>query len=182
MKVRVIKAVHWHVDASFAVHPDFKSHTGANQVFSGSEGSVQVASAKQGLNTNSSTASELVGSDQVLPSMSWTPSFVEAQGHKIKKNRVFQDNKPTVSSEENGKQSSGKRTRALNIRHFMITDQAKRGNAVIEHCPTDEMLADHVTKGSQGVKFSKFGRRVVGMDPEPFKKVEKLQDFGLIKQ
>ena len=64
----------------------------------------------------------------------------------------------------------------------MITDQVKRGNVAIEHCPTDDMLADHMTKGSQGVKFSKFRRRVVGMEPEPFKTTEKPQDFGLIKQ
>ena len=66
---------HWHADAPFAVHPDFKSHTGANQALSGGKGSVQGASAKQRLNTNSSTTSESVGVDQVLPSRSWTPLF-----------------------------------------------------------------------------------------------------------
>ena len=64
----------------------------------------------------------------------------------------------------------------------MITDQVERGNAAIEHCPADETLADHMTKGLQGVEFSGFRRRIVGMDPEPFKETDKLQDFGLIKQ
>ena len=64
----------------------------------------------------------------------------------------------------------------------MITDQVKRGNVSIEHCPTDEMVADYMTKGLQGVKFSAFRRRIMGMDPEPSKDIGNLDDFGLIKQ
>ena len=105
-----------------------------------------------------------------------------AQGHPVKDNRAFQDNKSAVLSEESGESSSGERTRALNIKRFVITDQAKRGNAKIEHCPTDDMLADHMTKGLQGVKFSTFRRGIMGMDPEPFKEVKDLDEFGLIKQ
>ena len=92
----------WHVDALFAVHPDFESHTEANQALSGSKGSAQGVSAKQHLNTNSSTASESAGVDQVLPSTLWKPSFMEAQGCKIEKNQVFQDNKsqPLSSAQE----------------------------------------------------------------------------------
>ena len=104
---------------------------------------------------------------------------MEAQGCKIEKNRAFQDNKSTIPSEENGKQSSGKRTRASHTRCSTITDQVKRLNVV---GPADEVLADHMTNGSQGAKLSEPRRRVMGMDPEPFKETEKPHDFGLIKQ
>ena len=67
-----------------------------------------------------------------------------------------------MSLEKNGKKSSGKRTRALNIRHFMTTDQHERGNLSIECCPTDKMLGDCMTKGLQGVKFSAFRKRIMG--------------------
>ena len=71
----------------------------------------------------------------------------------------------------------------MNVRHFMATDQIKRGNVHAEHCPTDDMLADHMTKGLQGVKFSKFRRRIMGVDPEPWKEdIKNLDDFGLLKQ
>ena len=54
--------IKWYVDAAFAVHPDFKSHTGATMKFGGySEGSLQNISRKQKLNTRSSTKAELVG-------------------------------------------------------------------------------------------------------------------------
>ena len=89
----------------------------------------------------------------------------------------------TILLENNGKASSGKRTGALNIRCFVVTDQVKRGNVQTEHCPTDDMLADCMTKGLQGLKFSKFRRRIMGMDPEPWKEdINNLDEFGLMKQ
>ena len=170
----------WHTDASFAVHPDFKSHAGATQVFKGGRGTLQSASAKQKLNSSSSTASELTSVDHVLPMVLWTPLFLDSQGYPVETNAVCQDNKSTILLEKNGKKSSGKRTRALNIRHFMVTDCAERGAVQIVCCPTDKMLADRMTKGLQGVKFSQFRRRTMGMDPEP--DMENIDKHGLLKQ
>ena len=68
----------------------------------------QSASAKQKLNTGSSTTAELAAADQALPLALWTPSFMNAQGHKVKSNKVFQDNKSAMLLEKNGKASSGK--------------------------------------------------------------------------
>ena len=65
--------------------------------------------------------------------------------------------------ENDGKTSSGKRTRALNMRHFVMTDQVGHGNCTIEHCPTDDMIGDFVTKGLQGVEFATFRKKIVGM-------------------
>ena len=98
---RGLHNIEWYVDALFAVHPNFKSHTGANQVFKGGKGSVQSVSAKQNLNTTSSTTSELVGVDQVLPLMLWTPLFLEAQGYQFKTKKVYQDNNSTILLETN---------------------------------------------------------------------------------
>ena len=43
-----LNIVKWFVDASFAVHPDFKSHTGA--VMTMGEGAIQTVCSKQKLN------------------------------------------------------------------------------------------------------------------------------------
>lgn len=60
----------------------------------------------------------------------------------------------------------------------MMTDQVKCGNAVTECCPTDKMLGDHMTKGSQGVKFLTFRRQIVGMDPNPAMEQTTKPTFG----
>ena len=56
-----LHVIKWYIDTSFAVHPDFKSHTGA--VMTMGEGAVQSASSKQKLNTRSTCKAELVGVD-----------------------------------------------------------------------------------------------------------------------
>ena len=119
-------------------------------------------SRKQKLNTKSSSVAELVGADDMSTMILWTKLFMEAQGYEITKNILYQDNKSTILLENNGKRSSGKRTRALNIRYFFLTDQIAKGNLSIEYCPTTEMIADYMTKPLQGKLFEKFRKLIMG--------------------
>ena len=75
-------------------------------------------SAKQKLNTCSSTEGELVAANDMATMILWTKLFMEAQGYEIRKNILFQDNKSTILLENNGKRSSSQRMRAFNIRYF----------------------------------------------------------------
>ena len=52
-----VNKLEWFIDASFAVHPDFRSHTGPTSGFGGGLGSPINESLKQKLNTDGSTAS-----------------------------------------------------------------------------------------------------------------------------
>ena len=61
------------VDASYAVHPDMKSHTGG--IMSFGTGGFVPKSSKQKLNTKSSTEAELVGASDYLPNTLWTKNF-----------------------------------------------------------------------------------------------------------
>ena len=130
--------------------------------FGGGEESPVQASVKQKLNMDSSTTAELVAVHQVLPKVLWVPLFLEEQGYKIDKNVVYQDNQSAILLEKNGRKSSSKRTRHLNISFFMVTDQVEKGLINIEYCPTDEMIGDFMTKGLQGIKFEKFRKAIMG--------------------
>ena len=152
----------WYAEAAFAVHPDFKSHTGAT--LSMGDGAVLSMSRKQKLNTKSSTEAELVGADDVASLMLWTRLFLQAQGYRIDKNILFQDNKSTILLVENGKRSSSKRTRHLNIRYFFLTDQVQKGNLTIKYCPTDDMIADFMSKPLQGEKFRQFRKDILNLE------------------
>ena len=70
------------------------------------------SSTKQKLNTRSSTESEVVGVDEMMPAILWTRLFLEAQGYGVKESIIFQDNKSAILLEKNGKSSSSKRTKA----------------------------------------------------------------------
>ena len=155
-----LHVIKWYVDVAFAVHPDFKSHTGGIMTYGG--GAAQSMSRKQKLNTRSSTESELVGADDMSTLILWTRLFMEAQGYPIKKNILYQDNKSTILLETNGKRSSSKRTRAINIRYFFLTDQIEKGNLHVEYCPTTEMIGDYMSKPLQGKLFQKFKKKIMG--------------------
>jgi hypothetical protein len=153
--------VKWWVDAAFAVHPDMKSHTGATMSLG--KGSAYARSTRQKLNTKSSTEAELVGVDDLMPQILWTKYFLEAQGYEVRDSLIFQDNQSTMLLAKNGRGSSSKRTRHINIRYFFVTDRIKSNEVSIEYCPTGEMDADFLTKPLQGSAFRKFRNRIMNL-------------------
>jgi hypothetical protein len=85
-----------------------------------------VSFTKQKLNTRSSTDTEILGADDFMTAICWTRYFMKAQGYGVKDNVLFQDNKSSILLEKNGKASSSKRTKHINIQYFFITDRASK--------------------------------------------------------
>jgi hypothetical protein len=157
------RIVKWWVDASFAVHPDMKSHTGGAMTLG--KGVVYGTSTRQKLNTRSSTEGELVGVNDVMPQVLWTRYFLESQGYGIQDSVVYQDNQSAILLEKNGRASSGKRTRHINIRYFFVQDRIASGEVSVQYCPTDEMVADYFSKPLQGAQFKKFRDQIMNSNP-----------------
>jgi hypothetical protein len=106
LSVDDLRVVKWYVDASFAVHPDFKNHTGAMMTLG--KGAMQSIARKQKMNVRSSTEGKLIAVDNAATMILWTKLFLEAQGYDVDKNIVYQDNKSAILLETNDKKSSGK--------------------------------------------------------------------------
>jgi hypothetical protein len=125
------------------------------------------ASTKQKVNTRSSTASELVGVDDLMPSILWTRLFLEAQGYAVQENNiVFQDNKSAILLEKNGKVSNSKCTKHINIRYFFVTDMVNSGKLSVEWCLTADMVGVFWTKPSQGSLFRKHRDLIMSVEPK----------------
>ena len=99
--------VKWFVDASFAAHPNMRSHSGGAVTLG--HGFPVVTSAKQKLNMRSFIEIELVGVDDLMPSILWTCNFLKAQGYDVTKNILYQDNESSILLEKNGKAWSSKK-------------------------------------------------------------------------
>jgi hypothetical protein len=121
-------------------------------------------SRKQKLNTKSSTESELVGVDDAMPLVIWTRYFLQEQGYEMKPSLVYQDNKSAMLLEENGRASSSKRTKHINVRYFFVKDRIDKGEIRLQHCPTEEMWADMNTKPRQGKSWCLFRSKLMGID------------------
>ncbi len=91
-------------------------------------------STKHKLNTHSSTESEIVAVDDLIPQILCMCLFMKAQGFVVRDNILYQDNKSAMLLETNGRSLSSKHTRHIEI-HLRVV-----------WCPTDKMIADFQTK------------------------------------
>ena len=88
-----LRVLHTYVDASYAIHPDMRSHTGGDMSFG--RGVVHTKSSKQKLNTKSSTKFKVVGISDYIPYNIWlskrnttSPTDVSSATESSKKNRL----------------------------------------------------------------------------------------------
>jgi hypothetical protein len=132
----------WYVDASFAMHPDMRGHTGGAMTMG--RGFPLDKSTKHKLNTCSSTESEIVAVDDLIPQILWTRLFMRAQGFKVRDNILYQDNRSAILLETNGR--------------------VAKGDLWVVWCPTDKMIADFLTKPLQGKVFAEFRDLLMGAD------------------
>ena len=161
-----IQTMIWYIDAAFAVHPDMKSHTG--MIFTLGKGAIISSSTKQKVNSRSSTEAELNATDDKISKIIWMKKFIEHQGFKVKLNVIYQDNTSTMKLVNNGKASSGKRTRHFDIKLFYITDLIAKDEVSIEYCPTDKMIADYMSKPLTGSRFKEFRDLILNLSGKPY--------------
>jgi hypothetical protein len=151
LKADDTQTLKWYIDAAFAVHGDMKSHTGS--ILSLGKGMIVSDSTKQKVNSRNSTQAELITVDDRIGKVLWTKRFIEHQGFKVKLNIMYQDNQSTMKLENNDKASSGKRTRHFDIKYFYVTDLIARDEVEVIYCPTNNILADYMTKALTGANF-----------------------------
>lgn len=132
---------------SYASHDDMKGHSRA--VLLAGNCAVLFKSNKQKVNTRSSTKTELIAIDDALPTIQWTKKFLCEQGYDLE-TMIKEDNRSTILLMKNGKLSSGKRTKHLNICYFYVKDLIDQGVLKISHCISDNVIADFLTKPLQG--------------------------------
>jgi hypothetical protein len=150
-----------YIDASYAVHRDAKSHTGVVITLGG--GAIYCKSSKQKVVSKSSTEAELIGVSDGLTQVLWTRLYLEAQGYVMGPVTLYQDNQSTIVLAEKGRSNSG-RTRHVNIRYFFVKDKIESQEVKVEYMPTDDMIADYLTKPLQGQQFTKLRGAILGID------------------
>ena len=143
------------------------------------------SSMKQKLNTRSSTESEIVGVDDFMPSNLWTRNFLNAQDYDVTGKIIFQDNNSAILLEKNGKSSSGKKPKKLNIRYFFVTDRIKKGEVMVDWCPNYDMAVKFFTKPNQGLLFRQFRDMIMVVvrqsDPGKSKNLDRKRLFTCLE-
>ena len=149
-----------YVDASFAIHPDMKSHTGC--VIQLGTNTVFCKSSKQKLNSKSSTEAELIAVSDSLPNIIWCYNMIEAQLGRCDPVLLLQDNTATITMMERGRHI-GESTRHINIRYFFIHHWISSEVIDLEYCPTELMIADVFTKSLSVGLYYELTNEVMGI-------------------
>jgi hypothetical protein len=147
------------VDSSFHSHADGKSHSGACLTLG--SGFISWRSTKQSLTTKSSTEAELVAASDQSSMLFHMRNFLAGQGIRVKDSVLFQDNTSTISLLTNAN-SSSQRTAHINTKYFFLRENIESGDIKIIHMPTNDMIADILTKALQGGAFKFLVRKILG--------------------
>ena len=92
---------------------------------------------------------------EYLPCNIFIKNFMSAQGYKLEKNDVEQDNVSAIRMERNGRNSYPRNSRHAHIRYLFVKDRVDKGELTIEYCLTSKMLVEYFTKPLQGALFRK---------------------------
>lgn len=128
------------INAANAVYPNMRSHTGGTCTFR--TGVFSTMSAKQKLNTGSSTESEVIENSDFITKPICYRLFMEAQGYLLVENVVYEDNVSTIKLLINSRKSYRKRSHHIEIQHYFVKDVIDKKKITMRYCPTKLILAD----------------------------------------
>lgn len=148
------------VDASFAVHSDFKGHTGAVITLGGA--TIIATSRKQQRVAKSSTEAELIAVSDTLSQVIMVRNYLIERGVPVGRAMVMQDNMSALKLIEHGR-SGNVKTRHFDIALFFAKDRVEAGEIEFKHCPTGNLVADILTKPLQGSIFFKHRARLLNL-------------------
>ena len=154
--------LHATVDASYACHEDFKSHSGCTVHVGNLSGSLLTKSTKQKITADSSTAAEFIATHVVAKEILWARRFLASIGFPQKDPTVlYEDNKSTISMIEN--KCNGKKTKHIGVRYNLIRELHEKLVLVMKHLITVDMPSDMLTKPLAPSPFIHLRKKILGM-------------------
>ena len=130
-------------------------------------GAIHVKVAKQSFVANSSTYAELGAANDAIIPASHHQQVLENRGltgKGIKPGKFKEDNTATIQLIKNGRSLNAK-TKHIKLKYYFIKQYFDTGDFVLEYCPTEDMVADILTKPMQGKLFFKLRALLLGHIP-----------------
>ena len=131
-------------------------------------------SKKLGVNTVSSTETEIVSTGERLPRCTSFRYFRIHQGDKATEDVLMQDNTSAILLQKNWLYSTGKGSKHIHVRYFFAVDKIQSKELKIVYCPTDAMVADYNSKPLQGKLSYDHRNTIMGIRIEDFDRYKKM--------
>ena len=147
-------------DASYAPnHDDRKSVSG--YVFKLNGAAVSWKSKKQPIVALSSMEAEYIALAAAVRESNWIDKLQTDLQVKGMSTIIFEDNQSTIKTSKNEIHSD--RSKHIDVRYHYVREQVQKKAVEIQYCPTEDMIADIMTKALGSIKHAKF-----------------MQDLGLV--
>jgi hypothetical protein len=111
------------------------------------------SSSRQRINTKSSTEAELVAVSDAYGQVIWTHNFVAALGQIVGPVQLQRTTCPPWLCSGTAEATAG----LADIRYFFMSDRMAAGEVVVAYLPTEQMIADILTKALVGPSSSRPG-------------------------
>jgi len=147
-----------YTDASFGIHADGKSHNGTCIMWG--DVCVMAASRKQKITAKEPTEAELIGASDEIKEVEWCTEFLQEQGHHMLSPILYQDNRSAIALMTDG--IGAYRNKQIRARAGWMREKSSSKSLYIVYKPTNEMLADVLTKPLGGEKFYNFNCKLMG--------------------
>jgi len=150
------------VDASYACHPDFKSHSGCTLHIGKDSASLITISKKQKITADSSTSAEFIATHLIAKEIMWARNLLKSVGYPQEEpTTLFEDNMSTIAMIKN--KSNGKKTKHIEVRYNLIREQVEKMVIKMQHLSTKEMTSDMLTKPLAPGPFIHLRKKILGM-------------------
>src|SRR5277367_2092106 len=125
-------------------------------------GAVTYSSKKQGSVALSSTESEYMALLHALKELIWLHRFLNELGHNINdQNVIYCDNQGAIALAHNPEHHA--RTKHIDIQYHFVRNCVEDGTVRLEYCPTEDMVADGLTKALGPERHRKLAK-MMGME------------------
>ena len=150
-------------DASYAEHKDGKSHTGGVVGFESDTACwFMWVSSKQPVVALSTCESELIATSTIGGGIEWSRQFLQELGHNQLTIVIGVDNKCSMHLLEQGT-GSFKRAKHIKVRFFWLKGFIDDGEIELQYIPSEELVADMLTKATTGAKFKYLRGKLIGV-------------------
>jgi len=155
-----------YADASHGLHKDGKGHSGLVITVGGDP--LFNKSTRQKFVALSSTEAEIIALCDASTYMKWIVDlFAELGLPQTEVPVIYQDNTSTLHMVQNG--LTFKKTKHMQIKTHFVKALLDDGVMVLQYLPTEDMIADLLTKPILGAGFVRFSTRFVVYPPDDHK-------------
>jgi hypothetical protein len=168
-------------DAADGIHSNGRGHTGGTVGFESDSGCwFSFISKAQPFVAQSSGEAELVAVNTVGNMADWARQFLEELGFSQRPLVMYQDSECSLKMLKKGT-GSFKRAKHIKIRWFWLKELIDEGVVVMRYVPTDELVADILTKPLVGSKFRYLRGKLLGVGTTNLMRKGGVLDFGSTK-